>query len=88
MNVKLLKKLRKEAYNQIKIRYNINNGYCIMNKYYSSRYYFDTDVDTIEEAKKRLIIARRFFIEQCVKDLRLIKLRKSAKAVTKKLNYL
>lgn len=88
MNIKLLKKLRKEAYNQIKIKYTINDTYCIINKYFDSRYYFDTDVDTIEEAIKRLIIARRYFIENNVKILRLNKLRKLSKIKTKKLNNL
>lgn len=88
MNVKLLKKLRKEAYNKIKLKYDINNGYYIINKDFKVRYYFSTNVSNIEDAKKRLIIARRFFIEQAIKDLRLIKYRRISKAISKKLDNL
>lgn len=88
MNVKLLKKLRKKAYNRIKIKYEVNKGYHIINKQYDTRYCFCTNVNTIEDAKKRLIIARRFFIEQAIKDLRLIKYRRISEAITKKLDNL
>lgn len=86
MNVKLLKRLRKEAYKQIKIRYNINGTYSIINAYYDRRYMFDIDMCSLTEAKQKLIIARRLFIRRQVDALRSIKLERFAKEVTKKLS--
>ena len=86
MNVKLLKRLRKEAYKQIKIRYNINDTYSIINAYYDRRYMFSIDMCSLTEAKQKLIIARRLFIRRQVDALRSIKLERFAKEVTKELN--
>lgn len=86
MNVKLLKRLRKEAYNQIKIRYNVNGTYSIINAYYDVRYLFDIDMCSLKEAKQKLIIARRAFIKNQVDVLRSIRLKRIAKEVTKELS--
>lgn len=86
MNVKLLRRLRKEAHKQIKIRYNIDNTYSIINAYYDHRYHFDTDTYSIKEAKQKLIIARRVFIENQIELLRAIKRKKLVKEITKQLS--
>ena len=86
MKVKLLKKLRKEAYKRIKIRYDVIGTYSIIDTYYDTKYHFDTDICSITEAKQKLIIARRVFITNQVKELKLIRFRKITKEINKELS--